>query len=335
MNCADPVVKKLPSKSILRSDLEALRNLRVEHPAWVGALAEVEDLIEFSQTRHEGSGLMIVGESGAGKTSLLRSIEAGMPRSEEAYRTLVPCLYARVPPRPTIKATAQAILAALGDPICKVLSRTTEELSNQVVTLLHGCETRIVLLDEMNHLVEGRRSDRLESVADWIKDLVDRSRVPFVLAGLPSATAVRDANDQLRRRIAAPFELSVVGKDPSSGRLHLSGLQSILKTIGEQVPVLRATDLSAADMARRLYFATDGRLGYVMPLLDATVRLLHREDRVAADPQLLARAFRQTIWRTPKPGLNPFDDDFSWRRLDRVGEPFMDGQCVAPKRKVA
>src|SRR3546814_2698017 len=60
--------------------------------------------------------LVVIGESGCGKTSLARSFHDRYPRQYLQEQTITPVVYIEVPSIGTIGALARQILAALGDP---------------------------------------------------------------------------------------------------------------------------------------------------------------------------------------------------------------------------
>jgi hypothetical protein len=72
----------------------------------------------------------------------------------------------------------------------------------------------------------------------------------------------------------------------------------------------------------RLYYACDGRVGYVKKLLAAALRtcLEQSDDRIGV--ATLERSFSDEIWWEGIGALNPFHAQFAFRRLDRGGEPF-------------
>ena len=53
----------------LNKTIETLHNLRVAHTGWQEILDEFNDLITFASYSNEGVGMMIIGESGVGKTT--------------------------------------------------------------------------------------------------------------------------------------------------------------------------------------------------------------------------------------------------------------------------
>ena len=68
----------------------------------------------FSAAKAGAEGLAIVGESGTGKTCVLKSFQSNHMPMEGPDGVEIPILYVSVPPNPTVKSLAGAMLAALG-----------------------------------------------------------------------------------------------------------------------------------------------------------------------------------------------------------------------------
>lgn len=78
----------------------------------------------------------------------------------------------------------------------------------------------------------------------------------------------------------------------------------------------------------RLHYACDGRVGYVKKILAAALRRCLEDELQQIDVPLLERIFSEEIWQTGVSALNPFNAAFKFRRLDRGGEPFQQGQLA-------
>ena len=315
----------------VKAQVSLLSRMRIGHASWAAALSQIQELHLLREVRQEGSGILLLGEAGTGKTTLLRTIETSFPKRKEPQREHVPCVYARIPSRPSIKATGQVLLRALGDPLAFRGSQTAAEITYRVVTLLAQCGTELILLDELAHLVDGRRADSLSSVADWLKELADASRAPVVLAGLPRSEAVLLSNDQLRRRFSASLCLEVASFE--EGNNDFPEFRGVIKQVALNISVRCDVDLSSPDIARLLLFATEGRIGYLIALISSAVRICHRNARPIIDLAVLSEAFREAIWRTPAPGRDPFTRNFNGKRLTGLNEPFSELTGQPSKKK--
>jgi len=208
----------------------------------------------------------------------------------------------------------------VGKPSAFVGGRDATQLTNQLLTLLRGCQTELILVDEISHIVDGRRNDSLGDVADWLKDLADKSRAPLVLAGLPHSQELMRGNEALRRRFSAGIELSVTSL--ADHRPNLKDFQSVLKSIEGHLPLQPGSLLYGKEIARRLLFACEGRIGQLMALIHRAVRICKRMDRGFIDLGILELAFKRELWKAAPSIRNPFSADFNGARLIGRNEPF-------------
>lgn len=315
----------------LPCELERLAGLRVPHPNWIEAREEIFDLHALRRARQEGSGILIIGESGVGKSALLESIELAFPRREESDRTVVPCLLTKVPPRPTIRSTAREFLRSLGDPLASAGKEDAGELKTRLVTQLQGCRTELILVDEVGHLISGRRNDSVEHLGNFLKTVADESRAPLVLAGLPESEELRRANPAIRRRFSASIELTVASLDVE--KPNLRAFRSVLKSVESHLPLPAGSNLKALNTARRLLFATEGRMGPLMALLQRAVRICRRGNHSCISHDVLALAFTRQLWRAAPTDRNPFHSTFNWKRLIGAHEPFEPAHAVTRRRR--
>ena len=305
----------------LKRSIENLHRLRIAHTGWKDILDEVDDLIDYARSLNEPGGLMIVGESGAGKSTLLETIRDRYPVPElREDCTLVPCPIISIPSRPTIKSVGQATLLALGDPLWNVKGQYVAELKERIACLTKGCESRALLFDEANHFVDGRRSDSLSQIADWLKELSNSCKIPFIMCGLPRSEAILNFNVQLHRRFNATMELSLI--DNSSENVSLTTFNKVVKAISAHDPILSRSGLLDGDFTSRLFVASDGRIGLLVKLLGTALKIAVRRDQIVIDTSAFERSFQRSIWRGAVGKLNPFNPEFKVRRLNKPGEPY-------------
>ena len=68
---------------------------------------------------------------------------------------------------------------------------------------------RAIMIDEVQHVVEGNRSVNQVEIRDFLKRLIDETNVCLVLSGIPSAKKLRDNDEQLASRVPAEVTLSM------------------------------------------------------------------------------------------------------------------------------
>lgn len=295
---------------------ESMRKLVIRHPHFEHLSIRLNDVLTDSRTSGVGKGIAILGPSGVGKSTLLK-VFAGAVDAEMRSGFSKPVVVADIPSAPTNKSIASAILAAMQDPFAYAPRHSAEEKQKRIVSLFNELDTRVLVLDEGQHLTERRRSVQYET-ADWIKNLLNATNVMVVFAGLPTLEQFIHGNKQLRRRFSAshryePFSLS----DPMSVR----NFMGVLHAFQSQLPV-SSINLTNQDVARRLYFASCGLIDYLVKVLERAVSIATSRESGDIHMGVLAQAFLNEVWSTAKPARNPFENGFDMRPLTFSGEPF-------------
>ncbi|MFM0498922.1 TniB family NTP-binding protein [Paraburkholderia caffeinilytica] len=308
----DPIDKKYESVASVRETL-------IEHPAFALGISAVRRCHRMGRFGLEEPGcLLITGVSGSGKSTLRKEYAKHYPRRETDDGTVIPVLHLELPAQPTIKNVAERILIALGDPL--FARGSAETMTARIVTLFRNCRVELVILDEFQHFIDNS-SEKIETkVADWLKHLVNVTRVPFVLMGLRRCRRILQGNEQLRRRFSRQISLEPFGiADKRSRRIF----DTLLRTIFGSLPVTCVPELTSdGDHIEHIHYATYGLMGYVMTLITASVEIVLEEGRPAIDRDVLGRAFSESIWPEGRGRLNPFHARFINRPLTNAGEPF-------------
>ncbi|HQT29610.1 MAG TPA: TniB family NTP-binding protein [Thiobacillus sp.] len=300
----------------------------IPFPPFIAAANSID--ANIAQYRETGLAqhLLVLGESGTGKSSLCRWVGEKYPRSVLLDRDLVPSLIVAVPPAATIASVAEAMLARLGDP-----SPSTGSISAKtarVITLCRGCRVEMVLFDEAQHIHDRGQVATHYMVGDWLKNLIDEMGVPTVFLGLPRLENLLQVNEQLRRRFSRRLRLALGQSDTET--IDTECLQ-LFVTLGSCLPLRLSTgDYSWPELGRRLYFASDGRVAYIKRLLAGALRHAMETDAEQIGPTQLERVFTEEIWWEGIGALNPFNTEFKFRRLDRGNEPFERGSYKTPAR---
>ena len=269
----------------------------------------------------EAEHILVLGESGVGKTRLLQQFALKHPRTEHVEFTEVPVLYVPIPAKCSVRKLAGCVLQALGS---NYWDRGNEEARTfQVKTLLKTCRVRVVILDEANHLVDRGQEATHYYVGDWLKEVADAAGIPFVLAGTLRAATLLDTNEQLRSRFREPLVVRPFGM---ATEVELAASQRALRVFGEFLAGLDALDIAHRDNARKILFATGGRLREICRLLTRAVTLARGEPQPRLGMPELEQAFREAIFPGAPAKRNPFDAAFDGSPLIKPKEPFAPGR---------
>ena len=293
-----------------------LQNQIIEHPKFTLTIREIARLHERGKEMGVADGMLLVAQSGTGKSTALKYYEERFPRTETKGGTQIPVLRVGTPESPTVKTLAEAVLVAMGDPASA--KGTASAKTNRIIHFFAECGVELLFIDEFQHFYDGQRAAESKRVSDWLKNLINMVGIPVILAGLPRSIAVVNANPQLRRRFGAPHYMPPFGFDSQDERLEFRG---VLNGIQSRLPV-PCTDLSEANMAQRFYFASHGLLDYVVKIIDDAVSRACIGSGEQLTQKSFEASFKRTIWLDAPDHLNPFSKEATLRLLNRTLEPF-------------
>lgn len=289
----------------------------IEHTRYVAGYQAIADCHATGRDGLPVENLKLLGASGTGKSTLLRDYTAHYPPREAEDRTIVPVLYAKVPPKPTPRRLAGRLLRAIKSPFWN--RGNEDERTYQLATLCKACEVELVLLDEGQALVDQGRVKTHLHVTDWIKDLQEELEKPFVIAGLDRIQLLDEVNDQFARRFSVEVELDRIGADAPEDRNLILG---IIDTQFEDLDLTLSEAVDRDDFAWRCGRASDGRFGYFWILSVAIKRARQGQKPRCVTSQDFADAFQKKVWLRAPACRNPFLPEYDGFPLDRPGEPF-------------
>lgn len=281
---------------------EAVRAIALAHERWT--LAKVP------------GALLIYGQSGCGKSTVLRYYLQQFPRQSTPRKTIIPVLRVVAPESPTVRSFTEAVLVALGDTAAARGSAAVK--TQRIIHFVKECEIQLFLIDEFHHFCDSKRPE-YRRVTDWLKNLINECGVPVVLFGLPRAISALNSNEQLRRRFSSPIHLAEFGFATAEEQLTF---RSVLQHLQSLMPYQEGLDLSDSDVAMRFHFATNGLIDYVVKIIDELVIASARNPHPTVDYNALQHAFKVQVWADVPDALNPFNPAITPRRLDQANEPF-------------
>lgn len=296
---------------------KAIRGAFIRLPRVDEIMRRIEELFAYPCGGEEPEHIALIGEPGVGKSTLLKRFVAGHPRIEHEHLTEIPAIYVGVPAACSIKKLAGEMLLAMGSPFW---NRGGEpERTHQLLTLLRECRVRLVILDEVNHLVERGSSKTHYAVGDWIKQISDRASVSFVLAGTPMAEQLLATNEQLRGRFGEVLHLPPLGLGSEE---DAAIFKRTLRTFQKLFAGIDCVDLASPSACRQIACATGGRLRAVRRLLVRAIEIGVRNKEGCVDMGVLAQAFESVVFARAPEARNPFRAGFDGHPLTKPGEPY-------------
>jgi hypothetical protein len=179
----------------LRRNIETCE---LPHPMFVEHLATLKRRIDDALAGFAPKIVRVPGPSGVGKSSLISTLSRDYPETRIDGRRHVPVLIVQVPQSATAKLLPKSVLRALGIQVPS--SMTAGAMFDLMVTQLRLAGTRVVIFDEISHLVDEGSRVPPRAASDWLKTLADTLDMTLILFGIPRLERLFSANEQLRRR---------------------------------------------------------------------------------------------------------------------------------------
>ncbi len=286
--------------------LELIEKVFIKYPR----LKKLRDRIEFCRTHSKTAAvaecMLLSGDTGAGKTTLIKWYAGDSPVRFEPPGRIQPVLVVLVPSPATVKGLATEMLKVLGDP-----AADRGAVSSQTLRL-HGfiaaCNVELIILDEFQHFDDRQSKNVLKTISDWLKNLINQCNVPIVLVGMPGCESVLDqkGNEQLRRRFTARDEILPFRWDTPAA---INEFRQVLKGIDDALPLMKDSHLADVKTAFLIYAATNGVIDYVMDLLRWAAKLAIHSGLEQINHELLAQAYEERIAQAFPTRPNPFNND--------------------------
>lgn len=281
--------------------IDRVNKILVHYPRFQAILDKIEHCHKSSRYSAEPECLFVSGPTGAGKSTIRDLYCKRHPRVETSERTMVPVLWANIPAPTTVKSVVTFLLEKLGDPAAPRGSTTNQTL--RLAALMKAVGVELVILDELQHFIDRESQRVLKTVSDWLKTLLNETRVPMVLLGLREAKGVFDVNEQLSRRFANRQELSPFGFNSDE---EIKEFRKFLHAVDTLLPLETASGLANLQVARQLHYASDGVVHYVMKLIRSGTEMALRQGKPTLDQSILAEAFQSYVWHVKPHKSNPF-----------------------------
>lgn len=275
--------------------------LYVERNVASAIFSTIDNLRERAKVLPEPSSLMVIGGTGMGKTTLLKTYLARNPQSLVENSIVRPVVYVSLPVKTTIRGAATALLQALEVPGAD--KGTLGDRTHLIERHLKIQKVEVVLVDETQHVVEASGEKNLPKVGDFFKDLSKKARVPFVLTGMPETKAIFEGNKQLKRLC----RLENVGPFTAETNEEFLAFRRFLVSVDKELPFGGTSRFGDPDMARRIFVATEGKICHVMSLIREAAMLAIEGGSERVQFEHLQQAFDSQLDSIVAIKHNPFD----------------------------
>lgn len=287
-----------------------LEKILIQYPRAAKILSEIAFIHRHAHRAAEVRGLLVTGPKGAGKTTLIDVYINDFAPDYGAETIKRPIMFATVPSRATADGLASALLYGLGDP--RWASGNLNSKTMRIHEFLSRCETRLLILDEIQHFQDGQNLNHIEDAARWLKILLKDKQVKLacVFVGLEGWTdkLMRANAGQLGRLFTDEYVLTPLKWDERRG-LKTNEFRIFIDELDAQLPFDARAGLVDEDLAWRCYVATGGLVNYLMKLIRRAGYLAIDLERPCVDRALLAEAYDRELAKGRRNIPNPFDGD--------------------------
>lgn len=248
------------SKEQRRRAAEDVANAFIVTPSCVQAKAAFDTLMRVGRVAGALC-LLLCGESGVGKSTLVKWLTRKMAVERTAEGVRRPALYLEIPTAPTAISVFESMLSALGDPKPEHGTRNAKFL--RLVKLLSDQQVRVMVIDEMQHMYDRHSQRILFDASEAIKQLLSACPISVICVGLPDSHKVVDSNEQLSRRHMATVSIERFDwNKPRSRADFVATLAAFRKAMG----CYDMPDIADQSVAIRFYLATGGIMDFVRKL---------------------------------------------------------------------
>lgn len=272
------------SEGDIKAKLARFRSAFVASPFLKSVLNELDECRELSKLGGDPECIIVTGDTGAGKTSLINKYLELHARNDSYEGSYIPVLSTTLPGEANSVALFQQILADLGHPY-PFESSNEVALRKQIKVIAQNCRLELIIIDEFQHLIERKSLKILKETANSIKSLIVDTKIPIALFGMPYSSVILDSVSQLagrfeRRRIIGPFRID-------TGR-ELTEYLAFLSMFEKLMDLPEPSDLVADDMYRRLYAYSNGNFRKLKNLLNDAYKVVLENGELCISHKLLA-----------------------------------------------
>ena len=234
----------------------------IREGSWLGykeakrVLARMDDLLNYPRITRMPN-MLLVAPSFNGKTSILqRFLSLHAPDADPTGEiTICPVVMVEAPPKPDISDFYTHILDALMTPY-KPTASASEKYS-QIKRLFRQMEVRMLIVDEIHHLIAGSLS-RQQEFRNALKSLGNETMISIVAAGIEDAYNAFNTDPQMSSRFT-PEELPLWKPNNEFGAL--------LATLELRMPLKQPSNLKDPAIMLAIHTRSEGTLGDMCDLV--------------------------------------------------------------------
>ncbi|UCU93348.1 TniB family NTP-binding protein [Hydrogenophaga taeniospiralis] len=278
----------------------SVEKIYVKHSQFATALQQLDRLFQLGTELSTPLGMRLIGPPGVGKTALLRYFRDSLP-SSALYDKTCGVLAIRLPNRPYSGHLIRALLGQLRYPFTSGTHRQLYERRRVVFEALKSKGTRLIVLDEAQHLVSRSAAGSPKTIegdaAEFLRELMDETRVSLVLSGSKDLDDLSLSLDHLSSRINLRIELNEFALDASWG--------GFLKVYSKLATVFDMSLITEPDVIAKLHVSTRGNARQFRQLIIEAILIAADVGKRALDYETLRTAYTRAFGESASRS-NPF-----------------------------
>lgn len=269
----------------------AFSELKITHPQFVEIQRVIKNTHKYSGIQPKV--LLITSPSHCGKSTALTHYQKEYNNESDntlstSNFTSQPVLYLELDADISVAGLMAQILEALGVVNVNAAERVSNLVRKVVDKLkLYGIE--LIIIDEVQHMVPTTGGIKTQKIADHIKSVSNKTKIPFILAGLPRAkklfqlsnTVTKKIADiphpddtegmQLNNRARKGYDMKPYQYDSTEASDWMNIVESY-ETILEMCNI-KIVDLFADELPLRLWLCSYGVIGRIKYVLQEAIEL--------------------------------------------------------------
>lgn len=275
---------------------EALRvavqveKIYVRHSQFDVVLQQLDRLFQLGTELDNPLGMQVVGPPGVGKTALLRYFRESLPQSS-LYDRSSAALAVRVPNRPYAGHLIRALLRQLRYQVSGGSYKQLYGRRQVVIDAVRAKGTRLIMIDEAQHLVPRKASGDPRSVenevTEFLRELIDETSVSLVLSGSPDLDDSLQAMEHLSSRVSTRTELKEFSLDATWA--------GFLKGYTRLSTAFDISMIAEPDTMAKLYLTTKGNARQLRQLIVEAVLVAADAGKLRLDYETFRTAYNRAF----------------------------------------
>ncbi|CAG7652910.1 hypothetical protein PAESOLCIP111_06669 [Paenibacillus solanacearum] len=288
----------------LQERLLMLDQIVVHHQRFLDLYQVIQDCHIFKK------GAAILGETGAGKSTLFKTYESRYPKETKVKTVnnhkieydIVPVLRVELDSNSKPQNVASKMLQKLGDPFYD--KGTEKQLTSRVKEHIKDAEVELLIIDELQHLIDTDTQRVIRKAADWLKQLLNDLNLPIIFGGImEDAKRIFASNKQLDERF--PYKPTFYGFKYVTEE-QKKEFRGFLKSIDYQLPLAEHSSIYDPYLSEKIYYATLGIPRTLSHLLHHSVKTALKAGKDKLDERDLQYGFSLLSLETRPKVVNPF-----------------------------